>query len=130
VPPESGARWRFLPRRGRHAELVDAIAQRLPNDCVYLNAHVIGNVEQRQEKEPPREAVKPGRRRYPGDAGYSAAAILLQSRRSWLRSCARFHGSTATVVAYRRTKSRGRSGLTDRAGDRVTQDLGLHLQQH
>ena len=104
---ESGARWSlFLSLTGGMQELVDAIAQRLPNDSVHLDAHVIG-LTWNNAKKNWIAATRSGELEADGvilaTPAYSAAAILSSVAPQLAQELREIsYGSTATVnLAYR-----------------------------
>jgi len=105
--PESGARWSlFLSLAGGMQELVDAIAQRLPNDSVHLETHVIG-LTWNNAKKNWIAATRSGEIEVDGVIlaipAYSAAAILSSVAPPLAQELREIsYGSTATVnLAYR-----------------------------
>jgi oxygen-dependent protoporphyrinogen oxidase len=105
--PESGARWSlFLSLAGGMQELVDAIVQRLPNDSVHLDAHVIG-LTWNNAKKNWSAATRSGEIEADGvilaTPAYSAAAILSSVAPQLAQELREIsYGSTATMnLAYR-----------------------------
>jgi oxygen-dependent protoporphyrinogen oxidase len=105
--PESGARWSlFLSLAGGMQELVDAIVQRLPNDSVHLDAHVIG-LTWNNAKKNWIAATRSGEIEADGvilaTPAYSTAAILSSVAPQLAQELREIsYGSTATVnLAYR-----------------------------
>jgi oxygen-dependent protoporphyrinogen oxidase len=105
--PESGARWSlFLSLAGGMQEMVDAIVQRLPNESVHLDAHVIG-LTWNNAKKNWIAATRSGEIEADGvilaTPAYSAAAILSSVAPQLTQELREIsYGSTATVnLAYR-----------------------------